>query len=613
MTEAVKQAGVLALLSPKAAAAKGPGNGTVPAFGDMLRAAGAGKGKKDDGLGMPEGVKTRWQKPQTTDGEVAAPVAVTETTTEARKPAPTRETRETHVTREAGVRIVIGRDDRAADARKIADADDAEPAASESDEDDTQVQVPPAASDAIIQFTAALDMLRRGGTQSEAPTPARSNTPVARSDSAPGESADMADAPATSQAAPATSSAPDADPLRTATPVDAPDVPAQRAAPAPAASSARPDDAPMARVDAGQATAPARSAAAPAAPVAEAARIMQAASVAQSGPAAAMPGPVTVQAAAVIQAAAIAQAVPTAPGASATKPTDIVDSGGEPRATIPSDAEPAVRPGDAAAPKTSAAISPASRTAGDQPAADPRQATQPAPVNREMVAASQPDTGSDTTSRPAQAAAPEARRIDAAQARSAPTGVDTQAASAPTPPPSQNASAIVAAISGDAALRPRVETLAQTLIRMSSANGGAVQTLKVQLNPVELGMVTAQMRFEGEQLSVELQVDNPEAYQRLAVDKETIARSLRALGFEVDQVSVQQPQLTANAATRADIGGGSGGGFNRDNSNFQSWNSSGDNGRAGNQGSGRERDNGGNRRETSAPAGPGNTGSGLYI
>ena len=57
----------------------------------------------------------------------------------------------------------------------------------------------------------------------------------------------------------------------------------------------------------------------------------------------------------------------------------------------------------------------------------------------------------------------------------------------------------------------------------------SAQSLKIQLHPAELGMVTATLRFAGEQLSIELQVENHEAYQRLQRrqrdDREVAARS----------------------------------------------------------------------------------------
>ena len=65
-------------------------------------------------------------------------------------------------------------------------------------------------------------------------------------------------------------------------------------------------------------------------------------------------------------------------------------------------------------------------------------------------------------------------------------------------------------------------------------------------------MVTATLRFAGEQLSIELQVENHEAHRRLASDSETIVNSLRDLGYEIDRVTVLQPSIASSPAARSD-------------------------------------------------------------
>lgn len=75
-------------------------------------------------------------------------------------------------------------------------------------------------------------------------------------------------------------------------------------------------------------------------------------------------------------------------------------------------------------------------------------------------------------------------------------------------------------------------------------------TLRIELKPVELGAVTAELKLVGDQLSVAISVDTQEAYQRLTQDHDSIVQSLRSLGLQVDQVSIQQPQI----ASRADQG-----------------------------------------------------------
>jgi chemotaxis protein MotD len=65
-------------------------------------------------------------------------------------------------------------------------------------------------------------------------------------------------------------------------------------------------------------------------------------------------------------------------------------------------------------------------------------------------------------------------------------------------------------------------------------------------------MVTASLRLTGEHLTVELRVENQDAFQRLNADSEIIVKSLRALGLDIDKVTVQQPQAASQAQARGD-------------------------------------------------------------
>ena len=85
----------------------------------------------------------------------------------------------------------------------------------------------------------------------------------------------------------------------------------------------------------------------------------------------------------------------------------------------------------------------------------------------------------------------------------------------------------------------------------ASATHASAQSLKIQLHPAELGMVTATLRFAGEQLSIELQVENHEAYRRLSSDSETIVNSLRDLGYDIERVTVLQPSTCIASEPRA--------------------------------------------------------------
>ncbi|GAA2889766.1 chemotaxis protein MotD [Aminobacter niigataensis] len=121
-------------------------------------------------------------------------------------------------------------------------------------------------------------------------------------------------------------------------------------------------------------------------------------------------------------------------------------------------------------------------------------------------------------------------------------------------------------------------------LQASATNAPAAQVLKIQLRPVELGMVTANLHLAGEQLSIEIEVENAEAYHRLSADREAINSALRGLGFDVDRVTILQPQSPAQAQTRSDGGGLSSGSGGREQPAFQS---DGMGGEGGNSGSGR--------------------------
>lgn len=74
-----------------------------------------------------------------------------------------------------------------------------------------------------------------------------------------------------------------------------------------------------------------------------------------------------------------------------------------------------------------------------------------------------------------------------------------------------------------------------------------VNTLKLQMNPENLGSMVASLRLKGEELTVELQVSSVEAYRHLSADHDDIVKALQDQGFTIDKVTVQ-----LNAADRTD-------------------------------------------------------------
>ncbi|WP_159946550.1 flagellar hook-length control protein FliK [Rhizobium sp. 18065] len=107
------------------------------------------------------------------------------------------------------------------------------------------------------------------------------------------------------------------------------------------------------------------------------------------------------------------------------------------------------------------------------------------------------------------------------------------------PVSSNNAASITAAMVGDSewisAMSPGSE-LANAATQ--SSQGKVVNTLKIQMNPIELGSVTATLKLTGEELSIQLTVENHAALQKLTKDQDEILKALRAQGLTVDQVQV---------------------------------------------------------------------------
>lgn len=66
----------------------------------------------------------------------------------------------------------------------------------------------------------------------------------------------------------------------------------------------------------------------------------------------------------------------------------------------------------------------------------------------------------------------------------------------------------------------------------------SAQSLRLQLQPIELGTVTVDLTANGERMDVEIRVETEEARQRLSSDTDDIVRTLRGLGFEIDRVQL---------------------------------------------------------------------------
>jgi chemotaxis protein MotD len=114
-----------------------------------------------------------------------------------------------------------------------------------------------------------------------------------------------------------------------------------------------------------------------------------------------------------------------------------------------------------------------------------------------------------------------------------------------------NAAAVTAAITQDPQWAASLSATGGLANTDAAATGKVVNTLKIQMHPIELGLVTATLHLQGEQLVVSLQVETGDAYRQLSDDQDTIVRALRGHGFTVDQVSVQLAPMDRGAQTNA--------------------------------------------------------------
>lgn len=150
-------------------------------------------------------------------------------------------------------------------------------------------------------------------------------------------------------------------------------------------------------------------------------------------------------------------------------------------------------------------------------------------------------------------------------------------------------------------------------VPVAKPDAGGTSTLQIQLNPAELGMVTAHLKVTGGQLSVELQVESSEAYHRLTRDGDAIVASLRKHGYDIDTVTVLQPQAAVVQQGRVDSPATASGSTARDGSQMPS----GDTGSGGqgssSQSSGRQGTGNFDGRENHAQTAPGRSGGGIFI
>ncbi|OWV86283.1 chemotaxis protein CheD [Rhizobium sp. N122] len=118
-----------------------------------------------------------------------------------------------------------------------------------------------------------------------------------------------------------------------------------------------------------------------------------------------------------------------------------------------------------------------------------------------------------------------------------------------------NSAAVTAALSGDSEWARAMEpSSALSNAAEWTSTGKVVNTLKIQMNPLDLGMVTATMRLSGDALNVDLKVETGAAYRQMKEDHGKILEALRSQGYAVDNVTISMAPVE-----RSDAGNQAGG------------------------------------------------------
>ncbi|PZM11992.1 flagellar hook-length control protein FliK [Rhizobium tubonense] len=114
-----------------------------------------------------------------------------------------------------------------------------------------------------------------------------------------------------------------------------------------------------------------------------------------------------------------------------------------------------------------------------------------------------------------------------------------------------NSSLVTGALSGDKEWAATMRSSsAMASADSATSTGKVVNTLKIQMNPIDLGLVTANMRLSGDQLTVDLKVQSAEAYRQLTNDQSKMVDALRAQGFAVDRITVSMSPAASDGGDR---------------------------------------------------------------
>lgn len=248
-------------------------------------------------------------------------------------------------------------------------------------------------------------------------------------------------------------------------------------------------------------------------------------------------------------------------------------------------------------PRQAPSAGPVAEAAAVEPEADAKPGSR-APNRRLQAAAASLGLFGESRQAQAQPDRPAPAR-DAAKAKPDRAGVSAAAEKAedplpaPSAPEAKPASPLVNPLGGGSALHPSISPKsfgpflaanvspsvpsspmsAASTEKASPAND--LRVLEVRLHPVELGLVTAKLRINEQQLSVEITADSAEGKDSLAAQESAIRSSLEALGFRIDRLTIQHlagsnspNQNTGNSEAGPPQGGqafGNAGGAGADN------------------------------------------------
>ncbi|WP_269932404.1 flagellar hook-length control protein FliK [Aminobacter sp. HY435] len=279
-------------------------------------------------------------------------------------------------------------------------------------------------------------------------------------------------------------------------------------------------------------------------------------------------------------------------------------------------------PGQAAS-RTAGTATPTTVSTSDQTAQHNAQAGMRLPdgmaatSGEELIANADPASGAPAEGRAAETDKPArqvpARQADSAGQQSRVSIISEQAMPAPAAGAGSTTATSLALDIASAAPRHAAAATAVQQLQTTATNAPSAHTLKIQLRPVELGTVNANLHLAGSQLTVEIEVENAEAYHRLSADREAITSALKGLGFDVDRITIQAPPTNNAASARTDASPPQTGSGGRDQQAFQSGGTGSDGANSGNRQTSRGAagEEGGTRNISSS--GPASSGGSLYI